>query len=170
MARRTPHVANGMLHAQESPGAPEVAVDSPAWSAWLEDRATRSFSFEGQSGTFTARRERRSGGDEAYWSAYRKQDGKLRKAYLGKADKLTLARLEDAAARLAGHGEKATARPSSDALASDGEPSGRADAAATDAPTTANDQMRRAGARGDPLLLTKLSIPSARPSLVARPR
>ncbi len=170
MARRIPHVADGVLYFQERPGAPEVAVDSPAWAVWLEDRANRSFSFEGQSGTFTARRERRSGGDEAYWSAYRKQDGKLRKAYLGKAERLTLARLEDAAARLAGHGEKATARPSSDAPSRDGEPSGRADGAATDAPSTANDRMPRAGASGDPLLLTKLSIPSARPSLVARPR
>jgi LuxR family maltose regulon positive regulatory protein len=169
MVQRIPHVADGVLHASEPPGAPKIAVDSLAWTAWLADPATRSFSFRGPSGTFTARKERRSGEGE-YWTAYRKRDGKLRKAYLGKAERLTLTRLEGAAARLAGHGEKATARLFSDALASDGEPSRRADAAPTEDPMTANDQMRRAGASGDPLLLTKLSIPSARPSLVARPR
>ena len=109
MARRIPHVVDGVLHAQEPPGAPRIAVDSPAWEAWLEDRATHSFSFEGPAGTFTARKERRSGGDEEYWTAYRKRGGKLRKVYIGKAEKLTLARLEDTAAALTGHGETATA-------------------------------------------------------------
>jgi LuxR family maltose regulon positive regulatory protein len=172
MARRIPHVADGVLYIQEQSGASEIAVDSPAWAAWLEKRATRSFSFEGRAGTFTARSERRSGGNEEYWSAYRKRGGKLRKVYLGKAEKLTLERLEDAAARLAGQGERATASLSSDTPARDGE-SRRADAAPTDAPMTANVQSRRrprAETSGDPLLLIKLSIPSARPSLVARPR
>src|ERR687897_2543533 len=105
MVRRIPHVADGVLHAHEPPGAPQIAVDSPAWAAWLEDEATYSFAFEGPAGSFTARKERRSGGNEAYWSAYRKRYGKLRKVYLGKAERLTLARLEDAAARLAGRGE-----------------------------------------------------------------
>src|SRR5215216_5429344 len=105
MTRRIPYVADGVIHAQGPPGASEIAVDSPAWAAWLEDRATRSFSFEGPSGTFTARKERRSGSNEEYWSAYRKRGGKLRKVYLGKAEKVTLARLEDAATKLAGRGE-----------------------------------------------------------------
>src|SRR5215217_3399607 len=109
MARRIPHVANGVLHAQERSGAPEIMVDSSAWAAWLEDIATHSFSFEGPGGTFTARKERRSGSNEEYWSAYRKQGGKLRKVYLGKAEKLTLARLNEAAARLTKYAEKATA-------------------------------------------------------------
>jgi hypothetical protein len=43
-------------------------------------------------------KERRSGGAE-YWTAYRKRGGKLRKVYLGKVEKLTLARLEDVAAK-----------------------------------------------------------------------
>src|SRR5919107_175024 len=119
MAQRIPHVADGVLHAQGPSGAPDIAIDSPAWAAWLEKRATRSFSFEGPAGTFTARSERRSGGNEEYWSAYRKREGKLRKVYLGKAERLTLGRLEDAAARLAGQGERATASLSSDTLARD---------------------------------------------------
>src|SRR5829696_1032114 len=163
MAQRIPHVADGVLHAQGPPGAPEIAVDSPAWAAWLEDRATRSFSFEGPGGTFTARKERRSGSNEEYWSAYRKRGGKLRKVYLGKAEKLTLARLEKAATELTGHGEKATASLPADATAGDGGSSRRADAAATRGSTRADDQVRerlRRGTSGDPLLLTKLTVPS----------
>src|SRR5829696_9555211 len=114
MARRIPHVADGVLHAQEPPGTPEITVNSAAWAAWLEYQATHSFSFEGPSGTFTARKERRSG-DEEYWSAYRKQGGKLRKVYLGKAEKLTLARLNEAATRLTKYAEKATASLLADA-------------------------------------------------------
>src|SRR3712207_6569691 len=99
MVWRIPRVVDGVLYARRPPGAPEIAVDSPAWAAWLEDHAARSFSFNGPTGTFTARKERRSGSNEEYWTAYRKRSGKLRKVYLGKAQKLTLARLDDAAAR-----------------------------------------------------------------------
>src|SRR5215210_1520240 len=141
MTRRIPHVADGVLHAQEQSGTPEIMVDSPAWAEWLEDRATHSFSFEGPSGTFTARKERRSGGEEEYWSAYRKRSIKLRKVYLGKAEKLTLARLDEVAARLAGHGDMATASPPPDATVAEGG-SERADAAATKGPTTVDDQVR----------------------------
>src|SRR5215210_2050113 len=131
MAQRIPHVADGVLHGQGPSGAPDIAVDSPAWAAWLEDWANRSFSFEGPSGTFTARKERRSGSNEEYWSAYRKQGGKLRKVYLGKAENLTLARLDAAATELTGHGEKTRASLPADAPAGDG---GSRRAAATEGP------------------------------------
>ena len=176
MARRIPYVADGMLHAEDPPGTPEIAVDSAAWAAWLEDRTIRSFSFQSPAGTFTARKERRSGGNEEYWTAYRKRGGKLRKVYLGKAEKLTLARLEDAAAALSGHGDKATKATAGlhpDTASGGGGESRGADAAATEDLATARDQVvehGRQSARGDPLLLTKLSVPSVRPSLVARPR
>src|SRR5215218_7853643 len=140
MARRIPHVADGVLYVQESPGAPPVALDSPMWTAWLEDRAMHSFSFEGPSGTFTARKEHRSGSNEEYWSAYRKQGGKLRKVYLGKTEKLTLVRLDEAAAALSRHGDKTTASQSPDAISDDGG-SERADAAAAKDPTTSNDYV-----------------------------
>src|SRR5215204_3361413 len=172
MAQRIPHVADGVLYVQEPPGAPQVALDSPVWTAWLEDRATHSFSFEGPSGTFTARKERRSGSNEEYWSAYRKRGGKLRKVYLGKAEKLTLTRLDAAATELTGHGEKTTASLPADAIAGDGSSSRRA-AATGGSAVTAEDQVRerpRWGTSGDPLLLTKLSVPSARRSLVPRMR
>src|SRR5215217_5132476 len=173
MAQRIPHVADGVLYVQDPFGAPQVALDSPVWTAWLEDRATHSFSFEGPSGIFTARKERRSGRNEEYWSAYRKRGGKLRNVYLGKAEKLTIARLEEAATELSGHGEKATASLPADATAEDGGSSRRADAAATRGSTSADDQVRerlRQRTIGDPLLSIKLSVPSVRSSLVPRTR
>ena len=169
MAQRIPHVADGVLHVPESPGGSEIAVGSPTWSAWLADPATRSFAFRGSSVTYTARKERRSRGGE-YWTAYRRHSGRLRKAYLGKAEDLTLARLDEAAAALTGHGEKATARPPPNATADDGG-SKRTDAAATEGPiaTDPTQARPRPSSSGDPLLLIKLSVPSARASLVARP-
>ena len=165
MARRIPLVTAEGLRVLEPPGAPTITVDSPGWAAWLRDPATRSFSFRGSNGTFTARKERRSGSEE-YWTAYRKRGGNLRKVYLGKAEKLTLARLEDAATKLACRGEgKVT-------TADEAGPT-RADGASREVLTRSDDHARESshpGLQGDPLLLTKLSVPSARPSLVTRPR
>jgi hypothetical protein len=132
MARRIPLVAAGILHVHEPAGGPGITVDSPAWAGWLKDPATRSFSFRSSSGTFTARKERRSGGDE-YWSAYRKLGGKLRKVYLGKAEKLTLAKLEEAATALSGRGEVR--------ITDDAEPT-RADGAGREATTRLEDHAR----------------------------
>jgi LuxR family transcriptional regulator, maltose regulon positive regulatory protein len=91
VTRRIPQVADGVLHVLDPSGGPEIAVASPSWIAWLTDPATRSFSFQGPSCRYTARKEHRSRGGE-YWVAYRKQGGKLHKAYLGKAEDVTLAR------------------------------------------------------------------------------
>src|SRR5262249_45358332 len=73
-----------------------LTVGSAAWFAWLETAST--FSFVGETGRFTARRERsghKRGG--RYWKAYRKQHGKLSSRYLGKAETITLARLREVA-------------------------------------------------------------------------
>src|SRR5215210_4842830 len=102
MTRRISHVVDGVLRARERAGTQEFAVDSPDWFAWLDDHATHSFSFQGPSGTLTARKEHRTGGDAGYWSAYRKEGGKLCKTYLGKTGNLTLERLNEAAAQLTG--------------------------------------------------------------------
>ena len=56
MARPIPLVTAGVLRVLEPPGEPTITVDSPGWAAWLRDPATRSFSFRGSNGTFTARR------------------------------------------------------------------------------------------------------------------
>ena len=66
-----------------------VQLDTPAWAAWLKDHTT--FYLEADEGTFTARREQRWEGQ--FWYAYRRHQGKLHKAYLGKAEDLTRERL-----------------------------------------------------------------------------
>src|SRR5688500_6949215 len=78
-----------------------VTVGSPAWYAWLDQATT--FTFESAAGRFWARKERATAQRRgAYWYAYRKQQGKRHKAYLGRSSELSLARLMATAARLAG--------------------------------------------------------------------
>jgi predicted ATPase/DNA-binding CsgD family transcriptional regulator len=101
MARTTPVVQGEVLIWLGDHQKPSLTVGSPAWYAWLEDAST--FAFVGDMGTFTARKEStRHGG--TYWKAYRKREGKLRRAYLGKSRDVTLARLQTAAAALARQG------------------------------------------------------------------
>jgi LuxR family transcriptional regulator, maltose regulon positive regulatory protein len=171
MARRTPYVADGVLHVPGTRDDPEIEVDSASWVAWLTDPATRSFSFQTPSGRYTARKEHRSRGGE-YWVAYRKRGGKLHKTYLGKVGAVTLDRLDNAAVALTEHGEKAKTNLSPDSTAGEAGLA-HADAAGEGGPTTADDQLRerrRLSTVAEPLLLTKLSVPSARASLVPRPR
>lgn len=101
MARTTQVVQGELLIWQGDDQKQSLPVGSPAWYAWLEDAST--FAFVGDMGTFTARKEStRHGG--TYWKAYRKKEGKLRRAYLGKSRDVTLARLQTAAAVLARQG------------------------------------------------------------------
>ena len=172
MAQLIPYVVDGVLHVPEASGEPEIAIGSPSWAAWLRDPVTLSFSFRGPSGAFTARKEYRVHGG-AYWTAYRRRGGRLRKKYLGKAEKLTLERLNGAAEALARSDDGALASSVPDASAAGDAGRVRTDAAAKSGPKTADDQGRgspQRGARGYPLLLTKLSVPSVRASLVPRPR
>src|SRR5579863_6426899 len=77
----------------------EVLLDTDEWYVWLATAST--FTFFGSAGTFTARKERagnRRGG--WYWKAYRKRNGKLLSAYLGKSESLTFERLHETAVRL----------------------------------------------------------------------
>ena len=79
-----------------------VVVGTDAWFIWLADQHIQSFSFRNPLGTFTVRRERKR--YSWYWYAYRKRAGKLRKAYLGKTEEVTLERLNAVAAVLIGQG------------------------------------------------------------------
>ncbi|HLL98501.1 MAG TPA: LuxR C-terminal-related transcriptional regulator [Rubrobacteraceae bacterium] len=170
MARHTPYVEDGVLHVHERPGVPRVVVGSPSWVGWLTDPSSRSFSFRGPSATYTARKERRARGGE-YWVAYRRHGGRLHKAYMGKAEDLTLEKLHEAAAAL-GNGDEEASNSAAPADAGAAE-SGRADRAEMEVPTPADARMgkrTRRRPRGDTLLSTKLSIPPARPYLVRRPR
>ncbi len=96
-----PIVKDGILRAGERETAISPSDDhhSPEWCEWLAGHD--QFRFIGEAGHFSARREsRKDCGD--YWYAYRRRDSILHKAYLGKSSDLTLDRLEEAAATLAG--------------------------------------------------------------------
>ena len=97
-----PSVVDRLLQRDSIGGAAGLAVGSPAWFAWLLDDAVRSFSFRSPAGGYTARKEHRQRGG-VYWVAYRTAAGQQHKVYLGKADDLTLERLDEAAAVLAAH-------------------------------------------------------------------
>ncbi|HZU66214.1 MAG TPA: tetratricopeptide repeat protein [Ktedonobacteraceae bacterium] len=108
MARtQIPLVSDGslfLLDGAENRLSP-VLVGSAAWYTWLTDEQNHSFSFRNHLGTFTARKERQRQG--WYWYAYRKYEGKLSKAYLGKSETLTIEHLHAAAAVLTGKGNLA---------------------------------------------------------------
>ena len=76
----------------------EVTPDGDAWFSIFEN--VSSIRFQGKNGHFTARKEMRNGGKDAYWYAYRKEAGKLVKHYLGKTAELTVDRLESVAESL----------------------------------------------------------------------
>lgn len=98
-----PTVCNGRLQStlHNKNNESGILVGSAAWFAWLAEQ--QRFVFSGEHGRFTARREMRRG--QPYWYAYRRREGKLRKAYLGRADGLTLTCLHEADAKLAGLGQ-----------------------------------------------------------------
>lgn len=111
MARHIPIVRNGTLvedseKVEDLVTLDAIAVESPDWYAWLERH--RSFRFECPAGSFTARKERRSG--SWYWYAYRHQAGRLRSAYLGRSTELSATRLQVIAAELAGVDDSSTLR------------------------------------------------------------
>ncbi|MCB0017601.1 MAG: hypothetical protein KDE09_07410, partial [Anaerolineales bacterium] len=89
-------VQDGILSAND--GQQTVALSDSRWGEWLANNGR--FRFKGAAGHFSARREIRH--DNEYWYAYRRRDGVLHKAYLGKAEQLNLAHLEQVAATLAG--------------------------------------------------------------------
>jgi LuxR family maltose regulon positive regulatory protein len=128
--------------------------DKEQQSAWLA--ACSSFSFEGQSGRLTLRKESRKRGEDHYWYAYRRQGGRLAKRYVGRTADLTLERLEATARALS---VPDPARVSS-ALRMECVPA---------APLSQEHRRVREGKQG-PLLVSKLSLPQPRPSLISRER
>jgi LuxR family maltose regulon positive regulatory protein len=104
VAHRTPRVDGTVLVDVAGIGG-EIVVGSPAWYAWLEEAKT--FAFRSAAGSFTARKERRAE-TGWYWKAYRKHQGVLHRAYLGKSTDLTIDRLTAIASELA---RRATAAP-----------------------------------------------------------
>src|SRR5574340_1719140 len=99
MAQISQIIQDGILTNLRGESQIQIVVDSSDWYAWLQSATT--FTFRSEEGFFTARKERagnRRG--SAYWRAYRKRDGKLHRAYLGKSEELTLERLRAIAAVL----------------------------------------------------------------------
>lgn len=93
-----PTVRDGLLLHSGSDAASHLRVGSREWLAWLADN--ECFTFIGDTGHFSAQRETRRG--IAYWYAYRRRNGHLYKAYLGKSESLTPERLAQVASQLAG--------------------------------------------------------------------
>jgi ATP/maltotriose-dependent transcriptional regulator MalT len=154
-----------VLTEAEGPLPRHIALDSPAWFAWLAQ--VPSFAFSGKSGSFTVRKEIRHG--DVYWYAYQRSGEKLAKKYLGTTNGLTIARLEQIAGLMQADQAKGFRRmphvprvphETDSHFAPDeaGGPSGLT-------PRAPPDQ------RGDPLiplLATKLHVPRPRAQLVPR--
>ncbi len=144
----------------------------PAWFTWLD--SVLSFTFEGQHGQLTVRKEFRQGID-GYWYAYHRTGPKLTKKYLGRTARLTLARLEETAALFSSEEvsppyEAATAGASDERRQSIQrsmeEVTG--DALAVGGTVSTTVPSARSGVPHDPLLSTKLHWPRPRSRLVSR--
>lgn len=115
------------------------------WLAWLAGRS--SFSFQGQQGHLTLRKESRARREE-YWYAYRCQNRRTLKRYAGRTGDLAIARLEEIASEI------------STAFTSAQVP--REESAAS-----ADLDVHSASL---PVLLPRLSLPRLHRSLIARER
>lgn len=93
--RTTPKIMSATLYTDDA--FTGTAIGGPAWFTWLD--AASTFYFESPAGTFTAHCERRHRGG-CYWIAYPRRAGFLHRLHLGKANQLTLARLEATALTL----------------------------------------------------------------------
>src|SRR5258708_37055894 len=110
MARSTPTIDKNTLIAHEGERALEIGVGSAAWFEWVGRESSTLFAFHAPEGGYTARKEGSGSGRGGwYWKAYRKHQGRLYRAYMGKAEDLTLARLREIAqtlsARIASEGK-----------------------------------------------------------------
>src|SRR5204862_4224604 len=132
MPRRTPNLVRWSptkqvydVQVEGNREPPTLTPESSAWFDWLDGIA--SFSFHSRTGAHcTVRKENlRRGG--AYWYGYRSVHGRTIKRYIGRTAGLSIARLEQIAARIDGlsadgvdrtesgadHGDGAVATPSS---------------------------------------------------------
>lgn len=109
MAHSIPKAHHGLLQEQTVNGisSEPITIGTVEWFVWLEQH--RSFCFETVHSTFTARKEKRPGG--WYWYAYRRKQGKLNTAYLGKSEELTFERLNTVASAFERTGEHDTSAP-----------------------------------------------------------
>ena len=90
-----PKVRDGFLLQQtaEEKSFDSIMIGTADWYTWLENH--RSFCFEADACSFTARKEQRPAG--WYWYGSRRVHGKLHRAYIGKSAALTPERLDEVA-------------------------------------------------------------------------
>jgi LuxR family maltose regulon positive regulatory protein len=152
----------------EEQGTFTIPVGSEAWYAWVTDQRNRSFSLSNRMGTFTARRERQR--NSWYWYLYSKRDRKLYKAYLGKAEDLTSARLATVAVMLVRRADNHAEAPSNLQRPEDHQPSVPNHwANGNTLPVAAARDQVAPDDGWDALLKTKLAVPVARTNRVPRP-
>ncbi len=162
--RTTPVLCEGTLTYQHQEKSYTVILGTSAWKNWLIDATL--FAVVHECCTFTARKERAGNGRGTwYWRAYYKHRGTLHRIYIGNAEELTLARLNEIAAQLS----EQSYFGSSDGMPTTSEQN-------TLQQQTVHSVKRQAkkyasSRRHHPVLLTtKLSVPHVRPRVVVRPR
>ncbi len=94
MARNTPRIFGTQLLVEPR----SIEINSTAWFEWLETNSSFIFESEDKSLGLSARREQRNG--SWYWYAYRRKNGKLRSAYLGRSEEINLDHLREVALTL----------------------------------------------------------------------
>jgi LuxR family maltose regulon positive regulatory protein len=146
-----------LVYEQGSAYCHPLPEDKEQWHAWLA--ACSSFSFQGQFGQLTLRKEPRQRGEAHYWYAYRRQGSRLAKKYLGRTADITLERLE-AAARVLTAPDSAGLSPVS----------WKQTTPAKQGTTFQERSMPAPGRNLGPLLVPKLSLPQPHPSLISRER
>src|SRR6516165_11172872 len=85
------------LHTQDRLEQRFQSTDEAAWQSWL--REVTSFAFHSEAGSLNVYLERRPRGG-VYWYAYHTSQGRTRKRYLGRTERVSLARLEETARSL----------------------------------------------------------------------
>ena len=122
MSAKTPRVWGTYVEHPHQPAC-RIPLDTPAWFNWLEAPTTSRFTYPMFDprvgyivGFMTVRKERRQRGG-SYWTVYRRQAGRVRKVYLGRAAGVTNARLAEIARGFLGEpgprqGEDASTPPS----------------------------------------------------------
>ena len=172
--RLTWHAGSRTYELREHPGGPLFAVmpGEHSWFAWLDTVA--SFTFWGQQGQLTVRKESRQWG-EGYWYAYRRVGSKLTKKYVGRTADLTLTRLEEIAAQLthtemSAQDEAAIQVPSGERMQALGHSGAEVelDASVVATKTTMAQFATISSVQPDRLLFTKLHVPRPRARFVPR--
>ena len=88
---RIPTVSQGFLKLESGK---KIKLDSRQWWQWLESMSSFRYIPANETTPFTVRNEKGNKGQQSYWYAYRKDSGKLKKRYIGRAGDLSVAKLE----------------------------------------------------------------------------